>query len=62
MTEFEHLIEQLRDAFRAADRTEPGVFRFSMSVQTANGPCICAVAVAPDTETARAAAAKALTG
>lgn len=60
MSEINRLIEQLRIAYAAADRTNPGRFQFVASVTTDNGDCVCVLAV--DSADARQRAAKALTG
>jgi hypothetical protein len=62
MTELDGLIERLRAAYAAADRTSPGPFEFVSSVTTGNGDCIVAVVIALDSTDARRAAAKVLTG
>lgn len=62
MNELDSLIEQIRIAYTSADRAAPGPFVFVTSVTTANGGCICAVALAVDCADARQAAAKVLIG
>lgn len=60
MRDIDAAVIRLRDAYEAADRSGPGVFRFVASVGTVNGDCTCVVVVALNDESARSAAARAI--
>jgi hypothetical protein len=60
MTDFHLMVDRLREAYLAADRTHAGPFQFVSQVMVASGSCVLVLVLAKDDVAARSSAAKIL--